>query len=55
MVGRCVGAEAEPMADDRELSAAEIEAFHREQFVANEDAATMEMYSRVFDPSEGYL
>ncbi|WP_433513743.1 sigma-70 family RNA polymerase sigma factor [Nonomuraea sp. CA-143628] len=47
--------EAEPMTDDRELTAAEIEAFQREQFFANEDAATAEMYPRVFSRSAGFL
>jgi hypothetical protein len=47
--------EAGQMSDDRELSAAEIEAFQREQFFADEDAATAEMYPRVFCRSAGFM
>ncbi|MFI0412371.1 hypothetical protein [Actinomadura sp. 3N508] len=34
------------MTDDRELTAAEIEAVQREQFYADRDAVTAELYPR---------
>ncbi|GAA1022099.1 hypothetical protein Aple_064630 [Acrocarpospora pleiomorpha] len=43
------------MTDDRELTAAEIEAFQREGFFADEDEATAETYPRVFNRSAGFL
>ncbi|MEV0633264.1 sigma-70 family RNA polymerase sigma factor [Nonomuraea wenchangensis] len=47
--------EAEPMTEDRELSAAEIEAFQRKQFFADEDSATAEMYPRIFNQSAAFI
>lgn len=43
------------MNHDRELTAAEIEAFQREQFFADADSLTAEMYPRLTNLSAGHL
>ncbi|SNT60278.1 hypothetical protein SAMN05216276_10775 [Streptosporangium subroseum] len=43
------------MTDERELTSAEIEAFQREQFFADADEATAEMYPRTFSQSAAFL
>ncbi|WP_231332086.1 hypothetical protein [Actinomadura graeca] len=45
----------EPMTDDRELTAAEIEAFQREQFYAEPEAVTAELYPRATNLSAAHI